>query len=93
MPDEFASIIVVPSLMNSCSFSSLAPSIFVELPVASIMDPNLTFGNRVLQTVSSCMSRLAQINRVKYPFDKQFLIIIINSLVFSKLFLLFMRLE
>ena len=29
-----------------------------------IMDPNLTFGNHVLETVSSCMSRLAQINRV-----------------------------
>ena len=51
-----------------------------------IMDPNLTFDNHVLATVSSCMSRLAQINRVKYFFDKQSLIIIINSLVFSKLF-------
>ena len=47
-----------------------------------IMDSNLTFGNHVLETVSSCMSRLAQINRVKYSFDKQSLIII----VFSKLF-------
>ena len=51
-----------------------------------IMDPNLTFDNHVLETASSCMSRLAQINRVKYSFDKQSLIIIINSLVFSKLF-------
>ena len=51
-----------------------------------IMDPNLTFGNHPLETVSSCMSRLAQINRVKYSFDKQSLIIILNSLVFSKLF-------
>ena len=50
------------------------------------MDPNLTFGNHVLETVSWCMSRLAQINRVKYSFDRQPLIIIINSLVFSKLF-------
>ena len=51
-----------------------------------IMDPNLTFDNHVLETVSSCMSCLAQINRVKYSFDKQSIIIIINSLVFSKLF-------
>lgn len=51
-----------------------------------IMDPNLTFGNHILETVSSYMSRLAQINRVKHSFDKQSLIIIINSLVFSKLF-------
>ena len=49
------------------------------------MDPNLTFGNHVLETVSSCMPRLAQINRAKYSFDKQSLIIIINSLVFTKL--------
>ena len=32
------------------------------------------------------MTRLAQINRIKYSFDKQSLIIFINSLVFSKLF-------
>jgi len=51
-----------------------------------IMDPNLTFGNHVLETVLSCLSCLAQINRVKNSFDKQSLIIIINSLVFSKLF-------
>lgn len=51
-----------------------------------IMDPSLTFGNHVLETVSSCMSCLAQINRVKYSYDKQSLIVIINSLVFSKLF-------
>ena len=37
-------------------------------------------------TVSSCMSRLGQINRVKHIFNKHALIIIINALVFSKLF-------
>ena len=51
-----------------------------------IMHPNLTFCGHILETVSSCMSRLPQINRVKYSFDKQSLIIITNSLVFSKLF-------
>ena len=35
------------------------------------------------------MSRLGQINRVKYNFDKRALIIIINALVFSKLFYCF----
>ena len=33
-------------------------------------DPNLTFYDHILKTVSSCMSSLAQINRVKYTFDK-----------------------
>ena len=37
-------------------------------------------------SLSSCMSRLGQINRVKYIFDKRALIIIINALVFTKLF-------
>ena len=32
------------------------------------------------------MSTLGQINRVKYAFNKKLLSIIINSLVFSKLF-------
>ena len=49
-------------------------------------DPNLTFYDHILKTVSSCMSSLAQINRVKYIFDKNTLMIVINALVFSKLF-------
>ena len=49
-------------------------------------DPNLTFYDHILKTVSSCMSSLAQINRVKYMFDKNTLMIVINALVFSKLF-------
>ena len=50
------------------------------------LDSNLTFNEHIVSTVSSCMSRLGQINRVKHIFDKRALIIIINALVFSKLF-------
>jgi len=50
------------------------------------LDSNLTFNEYIVSTVSSCMSRLGQINRVKHIFDKHALIIIINALVFSKLF-------
>ena len=49
------------------------------------LDSNLTYNEHIVSTVSSCMSRLGQINRVKYIFDKRALIIIINALV-SKLF-------
>ena len=49
------------------------------------LDENLTF-EHIVKTVSSCMSILYQINRVKYAFDRQTLITVINSLVFSKLF-------
>ena len=51
-----------------------------------MLDANLTFNEHIVSTVSSSMSRLGQINRVKHFFDKNALIIIINVLVFSKLF-------
>ena len=51
-----------------------------------ILDTSLTFDDHVTATVASCMSRLGQINRVKHSFDSRTLIIIINALVFSKLF-------
>ena len=51
-----------------------------------ILDSNLTYDEHIIKTVSSCMSRLGQINRVKHVFDKRTLLMIINSLVFSKLF-------
>ena len=37
-------------------------------------------------TVSSCMSKLAQISRAKHAFNSDLLVIIINALVFSKLY-------
>ena len=49
-------------------------------------DPNLTFSDRILKIVSSCMPSLARINRVKHMFDRNTLITIINTLVFNKLF-------
>ena len=51
-----------------------------------ILDTSLTFDDHVTATVASYMSRLGQVNRVKHCFDKRTLIIIINALVFSKLF-------
>ena len=51
-----------------------------------ILDSNLTFHEHLIKNVSSCMSRLDQINRVKHSFNKQSLITIRNALVFSKLF-------
>jgi len=50
------------------------------------LDPHLTFNDHIVNTVSSCMSRLGQINRVKHAFYRGTLITVINALVFSKLF-------
>ena len=49
-------------------------------------DPSLSFDCHIVKTVSSCMSSLAQINRVKHVLDKSLLTLIIRSIVFSKLY-------
>ena len=49
-------------------------------------DPTLSFNKHISGTVSSCMSKLAQISRAKHAFNSDLLVIIINALVFSKLY-------
>ena len=51
-----------------------------------ILDPNLTFDNHITATVSECIARLAQINRVKHCLDKNTLLTVIHALVFSKMY-------
>ena len=51
-----------------------------------IMDFHLTYDSHISYLVSSCLSRLVQVNRVKKRFDKDILMLIISSLVFSKMF-------
>ena len=51
-----------------------------------ILDTSLTFNDHVTTTVASCMSQLGQINSIKHCFDKRTLILIINALVFTKLY-------
>ena len=49
-----------------------------------ILDPNLTYEDHLTKTISTCMSRLDQIHRVKHVLDKDTLTIVVNCLVFSK---------
>ena len=49
-----------------------------------ILDPYLTYDHHISKTVSSCFSKLYQINRGKESFDKETLTMLITSLVFSK---------
>ena len=51
-----------------------------------LLDPRLSYNNHIIKTVSSCMSSLGQINRVKHAFDRRTLLMVMNTLVFSKLF-------
>ena len=61
-------------------------------PAQSVKDlgvifyPTLSFDNPISTVVSSCMSKLSQISRIKFVFDKQLLETIKNALVFSKLY-------
>lgn len=43
------------------------------------LDPHLTFNDHIVNTVSSCMSHLGQINRVKHAFDRRTLITVLNA--------------
>jgi len=51
-----------------------------------IFDPNVTFDNHITTSVSQCIARLAQINRVKHCLDKNTLLTVIHALVFSKMY-------
>ena len=51
-----------------------------------ILDPNVTFDSHITTTVSECIARLSQINRVKHCLDKNTLLTVIHALVFSKMY-------
>ena len=50
------------------------------------LDSHLNFNDHVNMLTSSLLSMLCQINRVRHLFTKPVLSIILNSLIFSKLF-------
>ncbi|CAB4040195.1 Hypothetical predicted protein, partial [Paramuricea clavata] len=75
--------------LNEFSLSLLGKNIFPSETVKDLgvtLDPLLSYDEHVTKTISSCMSRLGQINCVKHVLDRQTLITVINALVFSKLF-------
>ena len=51
-----------------------------------IWGPNLTFDNHITTSVSECIARIEQINRVKHCLDKNTLLTVIHALVFSKMY-------
>ena len=63
----------------------IQPSLYVK-DLGVTLDQILSFDEHTIKNVSSCMSILGQINRVKHAFDRKTLITIINTLFFSKMF-------
>ena len=77
------------SRMSDFRLSLLGRDIVPSLTIKDLgvtFDPEMSFDDHIMNTVSTCMSRLGLINRVKHAFDKQTLIVVIIALVFSKLY-------
>ena len=74
----------LPEFHISLLGKELVPADFVK-DLGVTFDKYLTFNEHTINTVSSCISTLAQISRVKHIFKNE-LITIINALVFSKLY-------
>ena len=75
----------LPQFHLSLLGKELVPTQSVK-DLGETFDKNLTFNNHIVNTVSSCMSALGQIRRVKHVFKEDLRITIINALVFSKLY-------
>ena len=52
------------------------------------LDQCLSYDEDICKTASNCMNKLIQINRIRHLLDKETLLLIINSFVFSRLFFL-----
>lgn len=76
LPDEMSLSILGESLRPTISASDLGVT----------LDSHLTYDDHITKTISSCMAKLCQIYRVKDSFDRDTLILIIQSLVMSKLY-------
>ena len=74
-----------PSFKLSFLSKDLLPTDSVK-ELGVIFDPTLSFDCHITALAASCFSRLAEINRAKHAFNSNLLVIIINALVFSKLY-------
>ena len=60
--------------------------IAVAKDLGVFLDQCLSYDDHIRKPVASCMNKLIQINRIKHLLDKETLLLIINSFVFSRLF-------
>ena len=60
------------------------------VPVAKdlgvFIDKTLSYNEHISKTVSSCLYKLTQINRIKYLLDKKNILLVLNAFIFSRLF-------
>ena len=92
-PDKTKLLVVgVPQLLRQLpDFTiTLCGKPISPIPVAKdlgvFLDQCLSYDEHILKTVASCMNKLIQINRIKHLLDKETVLLIMNSFVFSRLF-------
>ena len=92
-PDKTKVLVVgVPQLLRQLpDFTiTLCGKPISPIPVAKdlgvFLDQCLSYNEHIRKTVASCMNKLIQINRINHLFDKETLLLVINSFVFSRLF-------
>ena len=92
-PDKTTLLVIgVPQLLRQLpDFTiTLCGKPISSTPVAKdlgvFLDQCLSCDEHIRKTVASCINKLIQINRIKHLLDKETLLLIINSLVFSRLF-------
>ena len=76
----------MPSPMTHSFLGKDIIPVFSAKDLGVILDSHLTYNDHIKNLVSSCTSKLCQINRVKDSFDKETLKLISSSLVICKLF-------
>ena len=60
------------------------PTVVKDLGI--YIDQSLTSDEHIAKTVSICLHKLVQINRIKHLLDKKTILLLMNSFVFSKLY-------
>ena len=92
-PDKTKLLVIgLPQLINQLTSISIAilDKIISPVPFARdlgvCIDERLSYDTHISKTVSSCLNQLVNINRIKHLLDRQILLLLIKSFVFSKLF-------
>ena len=92
-PDKTQLLVIeLPQLINQLTSISITILDKIISPVpftrdlGVYIDERLSYDTHISQTVSSCFNQLVHINRIKHLLDRQTLLLLIKSFVFSKLF-------
>ena len=75
----------LPSDMSLIFLGEIITPVPVAKDLGLIMDSHLTYDQHITEVVSSCMSKLSQINRACKCFNKETLSLLISALVMNKL--------